>query len=351
MKKTLSFLIALMISLSFAAPCFAAETATRTFTDSCGRAVEIPETITKVAVSGPLAQIVLFPLCADLFVGTASDWTKEATRFIPERYLSLPQLGQLYGGKGDLNPESLLASGAEIVIDIGEPKKSIREDMDNLTEQTGIPFVHIDAYTATMGDTYRMLGDLTGRTEKAETLAAYCDEIYARALDLGSKTEKVSVLYLTGIGQNVIAKGSYHAELLDMMADNLAVVESPSGKGTGNEVSPEQLLLWDPAVLLVAPGAYEQILGDPVITELTAVRNGFCYEVPNGPYNWMGFPPSVQRLLGVLWLGTLLYPETVDYDLFTEVHRYFALFYEHDLTEAEFAELTARSLPVAEKAA
>ena len=36
------------------------------FTDSVGRTVTVPANITKVAVSGPMAQIVLFALCPDL---------------------------------------------------------------------------------------------------------------------------------------------------------------------------------------------------------------------------------------------------------------------------------------------
>jgi len=35
------------------------------FTDSTGRQVEVPSEITKIAVSGPLAQIVLFSLAPD----------------------------------------------------------------------------------------------------------------------------------------------------------------------------------------------------------------------------------------------------------------------------------------------
>ena len=46
----------------------------------------------------------------------------------------------------------------------------------------------------------------------------------------------------------------------------------------------------------------------------------YTSEVPNGPYNWMGFPPSVQRMLGMMWMAKLLYPETVDYDPVSYTH-------------------------------
>ena len=83
--------------------------------------------------------------------------------------------------------------------------------------------------------------------------------------------------------------------------------------------------------------------GDATWQSLKAIRNGDYYEVPFGPYNWMGFPPSVNRYLGMLWMGSLLYPAYVDYDLYTEVARYYKLFYHCDLTQEQFDALTANS--------
>ena len=216
---------------------------TRTFTDSIGRTVELPAEIEKVAVSGPLAQIVLFALCPDKLVGIASAWDTSAEQYLATEYYNLPELGQLYGGQGELNLETLLASGAEIVIDVGEPKDSAVEDLDALQEQTGIPFVHVTATTETMGDAYRKLGELVGMPDAVEELAAYCNRIYAQTLALAERVEKVNLLYCLGdAGLNVIAQGSYHAEIIDLLSNNLAVVEAPSSKGTGNEVDMEQIL-------------------------------------------------------------------------------------------------------------
>ena len=370
MKKLLSLLLALVLVLSLAAcaanepdpseepstssqPGESIEPSTDTpepkvkvFTDSLGREVEVPYHITKVAVSGPLAQIVLFALCPDKLVGIASQWDRSAEEYLSTEYYNLPVLGQLYGGKGELNLEALLASGAEVVIDVGEPKKNAKEDLDALQEQTGIPFVHITALTENTGDAYRKLGDLLSMKEEAETLATYCDEHYAMVTELAGKVEKVRLLYLLGdAGLNVIAKDSYHAEVIDILSDNQAVVESPSSKGTGNEVDMEQLLAWNPDVILFAPGSIYSTVGeDSAWQQMTAIQNGRYYEVPMGPYNWMGFPPSVQRYLGMMWMGKLLYPEQTEYDLKTEVKEYFSLFYHTELTDAQYDALVANSI-------
>ena len=67
MKRILTLLLAALMLLSTACAAAKAPQApeTRTFTDSVGRTVAVPCTIDKVAVSGPLAQIVLFALCPD----------------------------------------------------------------------------------------------------------------------------------------------------------------------------------------------------------------------------------------------------------------------------------------------
>ena len=177
-KKWIALLLALVMSVSLFA-CGAQpetndgddqhtgdEAATRVFTDSCGREVTVPANVEKVAVSGPLAQIVVFAMAPDKLVGIANAWDESAAQFLETEYYDLPLLGQLYGGKGEMNLETLLAAAPDVVIDVGEPKGSIVEDMDALQGQTGIPFVHIDAYLAAMDDTYAMLGDLPCPTRR-----------------------------------------------------------------------------------------------------------------------------------------------------------------------------------------
>ena len=357
MKKTqrlLALLLALVMALSLAAcgaqsaPTEDENTApeTRVFTDSVGREVTVPAQIDKVALSGPMAQIVLFALCPDKLVGIANAWDESAAQYLDTAYYNLPLLGQLYGGKGELNLETLLESGAQVVIDVGEAKGSIVEDLDALQEQTTIPFVHIDAALATMDETYTLLGDLLGMPDEAKALADYCRSTYDRALTIADSVEKANLLYITGdAGLNVIAQGAYHAEVIDLLSNNLAVVDEPSSKGTGNEVDMEQILNWNPAVVIFAPGSiYSTVADNENWQTIPAIKDGMYYEVPMGPYNWMGFPPSVQRILGMQWMAKVLYPDAADYDMYETTQTYFQLFYHCDLTAEQYAALTAHSL-------
>ncbi len=360
MNKNVKRLLALVLALVMSLSLFACgqkqqpdktddgtqtETA-RVFTDSCGREVTVPADIQRIAVSGPLAQMVVFAIAPDKMVGVANAWDESAKSYFDAKYLELPLLGQLYGGKGELNLETLLAAAPDVVIDVGEPKDSIAEDLDALQEQTGIPFVHIDAYLASMDDTYAMLGDLLAMPNEAQGLADYCRYAYDKVKAIADSVEKVDLLYVTGEeGLNVIARGSYHAEVIDMLCNNLAVVDEPSSKGTGNEVDMEQILNWNPDAVIFAPGSiYSTVADNENWQTIPAIRDGRYYEVPMGPYNWMGFPPSVQRILGMQWMAKVLYPDAADYDMYETTQTYFQLFYHCDLTAEQYAALTAHSL-------
>ena len=360
MNKNVKRLLALVLALAMSLSLFACgqkqqkdktddgtqtET-TRVFTDSCGREVTVPADIQKIAVSGPLAQMVVFAIAPDKMVGVANAWGESAKAYFDAKYLELPLLGQLYGGKGELNLETLLAAAPDVVIDVGEPKDSMAEDLDALQEQTGIPFVHIDAYLASMDDTYAMLGDLLAMPNEAQGLADYCRYAYDKVKAVADSVEKVDLLYVTGEeGLNVIARGSYHAEAIDMLCNNLAVVDEPSSKGTGNEVDMEQILNWNPDAVIFAPGSiYSTVADNENWQTIPAIKDGRYYEVPMGPYNWMGFPPSVQRILGMQWMAKVLYPDAADYDMYETTQTYFQLFYHCDLTAEQYAALTAHSL-------
>lgn len=344
MKKLISLL--LTVTLCFGLLSCGQETyasTETTFTDSADREVTLPDEVTKIVASGSLAQIILFALAPEMFVGLASGFDEADRGIIADDYFDLPYLGKLYAS-ADLNVEALAAAAPDLIIDIGEPKDSSVEDLDNLQAQTGIPTVFISATLETMPETFRTLGTLLGKEEKAEELAAFCERVYTRTLSIMEQvgSQKTDALIIGGEeGFNVLANGSYHAEIFDVLTNNVAVVDNPSSKGLGNSVDMEQLMLWDPEFIVFMPDSiYTDVAELDTWKELDAIANGNYVEVPYGPHNWMGMPPSVQRYLGMLWLTAVLYPDYCDYDVKEEVLEYYHLFYGCDLTDAQYDALT-----------
>ncbi|MDR2616184.1 MAG: ABC transporter substrate-binding protein [Oscillospiraceae bacterium] len=319
---------------------------TVSFTDSAGREVELPSSITKISPSGALAQMFLIAIAPDLLVTVASDYSEADAKYVPREVVGLPVVGQFYGSD-DLNYESIAAIGPQLVIDVGEPKNTIVEDMDSITANLAIPAVHVTATLDSTPEAFRTLGKILGREEKGEELALFCEKILTQTNDLMEKVgdDKITALYLLGdAGLNVLAKTSFHSEVLDKLTDNLAVVDEPSSRGSGNETDLEQISLWNPEVIIFAPGSvYSDVAGDPAWSQLDAIKNGKYYEVPQGPYNWMGSPPSINRYLGMIWLTGILYPSLAEFDLYEEILEYYELFYGYSLSPDEFYVLTANS--------
>jgi iron complex transport system substrate-binding protein len=317
------------------------------FTDSTGRTLDLPARITKVAPSGALAQMFLLAIAPDLICAVSSAYTPSQAPFVPAYLMDLPVVGQFYGAQ-NLNPEEIARIGPDVIIDVGEPKDTIATDMNAISEAIAIPAVHITATFRSTPQAFRDLGALLGREEQGERLARFCEKALAQAEEIMGKAggNKKDVLYCLGPGGlNVLPAGTFHTEILDWMANNKAVVDNPSSRGSGNEANLEQILLWDPELILFGPDSvYGSVAGDPTWGQLRAVRTNNYYEVPQGPYNWMGSPPSINRYLGMLWLGKLLYPEYAGYDLYDEAAEYYRLFYGKELTREQFRVLTANSI-------
>jgi iron complex transport system substrate-binding protein len=319
------------------------------FTDSCGREVELPKEISKVAPSGAVAQMILTTIAPDLLVGLSATPSSEQSQYLPDDYMELPTFGQFYGTKANLNMEALIAAEPQVIIDLGDRKENHDGEMDAVQRQTGIPTIFIETSLGKFADAYRTLGALLHKEEKGETLALYCENLVETAEAHAAKIpedERLSVMYATGSsGLNGIAEGSIQGDVIGLVgAINACVVEAPSDSGMGNPISMEQLYLFDPDVIVMsAGGPFSEMGTDKTWGQLTSVKNGTYYEIPNLPYNWMSNPPSLNRLLGIWWLGNLLYPDVYDYSMTDKAKEFFRLFWDYELSDEEAAQLLRNS--------
>lgn len=349
-------LTALLLAMALLCGCGSSQTGydplagveTKTVTDSSGRSVEVPAEITRVAPSGSTAQMLLMPIAYDLLVGLSSSPSTAQRPYFPEEMWYLPTFGQFYGSKASLNMEALIAAQPQVILDLGDAKESIADDMDRIQKQTGIPTLFIEADLDDMAAAYRMLGSLLGRETETEPLAAFIEETVAMAQANAAvipEGQRKTVLYGTGAtGLACNAAGSSQADVIDLVgAVNAIVPEEVTNRGGGTTVSLEEVYVCDPdVILLTAGGPYDEVQTNEW-SELTAVKNGAYYEIPNLPYNWMSSPPSVNRVLGVWWLGNLLYPDLYDYDMTEVAQEFYRLFWHDDLSAEEAADMLSRS--------
>ena len=366
MKKTLKALLALSLVLAVLAGCAPkkdnrtenkaateetkkAEDSSETieFTDSAGRKVAIPKNVERIAPVGPPAQQMLLTFAPEKLVGLTGELSPNQTKYIKEEYSKLPVFGAFYGA-ADINMEAIAAADPQLIIDIGERKETVIQDMDGIQEQLKIPTIFIEATMETMPEAYVQLGKVLGMEEEGEKYSDYCRKNYkeiTKGLSKVPEDQRKTFLYTGGEnGLNVISKGLFHGEITDMMGKNVAVLENKTSRGTGDPVSEEVILSWKPEIILFqAKSIYDKVKRDPVFSTMDAVKEGKVYETPSAPYSWLGSPPSINRYMGMLWLGKLFYPDVFEYDLKDKTKEYYKLFYDYDLTDDEYTEITAKA--------
>ncbi len=309
------------------------------FTDSAGREVEVPKDIQRILPSGSLAQTFMWPLAAERIISTNREYTPEQLVYIGEQYASLPVTGNLYQTGSQLNIEEVASLDAQIILDFGEPKPNITEDLDNLQNLLGVPCVFIEGSFTNTPDAYRTLGKLLNMKDEAEKVAQYIEKIMSKTADVFSKTPKKTLAFVNGAdGLGVIARGTYFDEIWTYMGENVAEVADSQMYGFST-VSLEQLQTWDPEFLFFySEDAYNKAVTDPAWSELQAVKNGNCYTIPQQPIDFC-FSPSVNRYLGIMWLGELMYPDEFDWDIKEEIFSYYKMFYHCSMTDTLYDQL------------
>lgn len=317
----------------------------REITDMAGRTMTVPLEIESVFSTGPAAAIYLYTLVPDKLLGWNYALNDIEKSIILEQYHDLPNFGQ-----GDaVNYEAVIAAGPTIALNVTSINDGSIDASDALAEQLGVPVVMVSSDLLDAPAVYRFMGELFGVEEQAEALAAYAEETFnaISSLDIPNE-EKVRIYYGNGEDSLETAPaGSSHGQIIDLVnAVNVADLEL--GDGSRVQISAEQLLAWDPDVIIVngepkadmtGSAAAEAILADPLFATLKAVQNGAVYGTPNAPFSWVDRPPGPNRIVGMRWLSGLIYPEYLDYDVDEEVREFFHLFYHVELTDEQLTQL------------
>jgi len=323
----------------------ATSTGSYVYTDGVGRQVVLPKDIERVAPTGPLAQLVLFSLCPDKLVGLANMFSDDQFNYIDQKYKALPVLGNFYGST--LNLEEVIKAQPQVVIDVGDVKSAAVSDLDGIQAKTGIPTIFVPMTIDSLADAYQTLGQVTGEQAAAQSLAGYVNNTLQRVQQTVSTipaSARPTVYYGQDQGLTAAVAGTTHDTVIRLAgATNVAAVPSQAGAGTAS-ISMEQLLLWDPDVILLAPGTtYAAVASSKNWQGLKAVKSGRYYEIPSGPYNFIDSPPSINQVLGAVWLANLLYPDVFHDDMAAQTQTFYRLFYHCDVTDAQVHDLLANS--------
>ena len=317
---------------------------TREITDMAGRKVTVPaaEDIESVFSTGPVAAIFMYMVAPDKLLGWNYELNDVEKSIILEKYHNLPNFGM----RDAINYEAVIAANPTIALNCGKINDAMVSDCDALSKSLGIPVIAVDNELNNSAEAFRFMGELLGVEDHAEELAEYSEKIFTDIASLADipEDEKVSVYFGNGEDSLETApRGSQHAQILDAVnVTNVADLEL--GDGSRVQISAEQLLAWNPDVIVVngepkadksGNSAAEDILSNPDYASLKAVQDNKVYGTPNAPFSWVDRPAGPNRLIGMRWLSAVVYPEYIKCDVNEEIREFFNLFYHVDLSDEQ----------------
>jgi iron complex transport system substrate-binding protein len=338
--------------LAAPAPRGAAAADKRVVTDSTGRRVEIPARVERVFAAGGPASVLIYALAPNKLVGWNRAPSGEERAFLPERAAAMPALGRLTGRGNTANVEVVLAARPDIIVDYGTLGPIYASLADQVQQQTGVPYLLYDGSLAAVRTVSEALGEVLDARGPGRDLARYAERTLGevdRRVARVPADQRPRVYYARGPkGLETAAPGSINVESLDRMGVR-NVAGDDAGRAHLGSVSVEQVLAWNPDVVVtIDPGFAASVRGDRRWREVKAVKEGRIYLAPLLPFPWVDSPPSVNRLIGLWWLGRALYPSAFPEDLRAEARAYYTLAYHRAPDERQLDALLGaprRSIP------
>lgn len=307
--------------------------------DGAGRRVAIPRRVTRVFPAGPPAAIKLYTLAPELLIGWPRANRREELEFLLPGIGNRPEVGRITGRGNSANLEIVLATAPDLILDAGSTRRTFVELADRVQAQTGIPYALLDGRFDVIAGSYATLGDLVGRAERARDLGAWAEDAMRTVrgrIDAVPEGRRPRVYYARGpAGLETGLGGSINVEILEF----LGVANVAAGQRGGLAVvSLEQVLRWDPEVIVTIDQTFAATVRDnPNWRTVRAVREGRVHLSPKLPFGWVDFPPSVNRLIGLWWLGKMIFPASFPEDLVAITRDFHRRFYhvEIDRPQAE----------------
>ena len=350
-RRMLVLLICLMIAavLMLAQPANAGAAKSggmREFTDMAGRTVELPAEISKVYGTDPVASITMYALAPDKLLGWNYKFSDYESSYILPEYRDLP----VYGMRDNFNPEALIEDAPELVLQMGATNERAVEDAEAMQQQLNIPVVVLSGNVEDIPRALELLGGLIGEDERAAELAAYANKAINRAKEMEIPDERVTVYYGNGIDSLETAPaGTVASELIELAGGEIVADVEVDGPSDRIAVSKEQVIAWNPQFMFVngepkedvfGGGAAEEIMSDPDFSTVQAVVDANVYGIPKAPFSWLDRPKALNRLVGIAWAGSLMYPDLyADIDVKREIKDFYQLFYHTELTDSQLDEL------------
>ena len=234
--------------------------------------------------------------------------------------LEKPQVGTLK----ELNVEAVVALEPDLVL---MPVKL--QDYAATLEDLGIPVLVVNPESQELLEEMLVLiAAACGVPERAEALLAYYEQQLDKVRERIQGEEAPRVYLASNSSYLSAAPGQmYQSDLITLAGGENVMSQLPGDYWT--EVSYESILAADPEVIVIPAGAEyttQDVLADESLAQVTAVKNGAVYAMPQNLEEWDSPIPS--GILGVLWLTSVLHDGVYSFETFqADAVDYYEQFY------------------------
>lgn len=240
---------------------------------------------------------------------------------------------------GVINIESLLNTNPDVIF-ISPDVYHNKNEVEKL-DKTGIPYVVV-GYSSMVEQQkmIELIGDVVGVKEKAMKYNQYyrdcIDRVHMRIGDVPADARprvyhSVVEPLKTDPSPSLPDDWLRAVGAINVSAEN-------NVKSDGNFVSLEQVIAWNPQVIIVnEDGVVDAIVGNPQWRAIEAVQKGQVWQMPVGISRW-GHPGGLETPLAILWTAKMLYPNRfADVDMVAEMKSFYKEFFSMEVSD-ELAE-------------
>ena len=323
--------------------------ATRVVDDELGQ-ITVPAESKRIATTAPAyTTAVLLLGGADKLVALEDNYGKN--EWIKGKYPQLANLPVVFSGN-EVNMEELTKQDPDLVIyasRYGENNLKQLQELDIATvsspkgsDKQGNKIDQLRARQVYLGEVIGGV-QLDKAKKYSEEYLAIRSEIEAKTASI-PETERPTVVQLSGAGDSLQANnGSAIGQELITLAGGVNAGAGATGESKGpsgqTKIDPEQLLSWNPELLLVdSTKIRDSITSDPVLSGLKAVQNTNLIVIPNGAMAWAYNGP--EEYLNMYFFAKAVHPELFkDVDMEARTKAFYKEYFGFDLTDDDIKHL------------
>jgi predicted ABC transporter len=312
--------------------------------------VTVPAESNRIATTAPAyTTAVLLLGGADKLVALEDNYGKN--EWIKGKYPQLANLPVVFSGN-EVNMEELLKQSPDLVVyanRYGENNLRQLQDLDIAavsspkgSDKEGNKIDQLRARQVYLGEVIGGV-QLDKANKYSQEYLAIKSEIEAKTASI-PESERPTVVQLSGAGDSLQANnGSAIGQELITLAGGVNAGVGATGESKGpsgqTKIDPEQLLSWDPELLLVDSAQIrDTITSDSTFSGLKAVKNNNIIVIPKGAMAWAYNGP--EEYLNMYFFAKAVHPELFkDIDMEAKTKAFYKEYFGFDLDEADLKHL------------